>query len=250
MNIKNNVLWVFGDSFCTVWPTLVLDKLQLTHSSERKAIKVYNFGQASSDVESVMDNWLMHIPLMKPEDGVVVCTTDATRCRYPLKIEHRYTHPMFQPTQPDVLVNYEFAPQGWDVVEDQEKPRSFQVLPTLEHPFLDVKEFQQFHHRNLLLHDADSRHMHLAKLWDALYEITPCEKKFLFTWSDYKEHLFSKYVHTKTWLTENVFDGYWETSSAEHARTWGAQGRQGDLHWSSDCETMMADYIITQFNIE
>ena len=44
-------------------------------------------------------------------------------------------------------------------------------------------------------------------------------------------------------------NGNWESLDEEWIRTNGHSGIKGDMHLSSDCEKMMAEYFIKEFEL-
>ena len=83
---------------------------------------------------------------------------------------------------------------------------------------------------------------------EALYKITPCHKKFIYTWADFNI-LKSDYIYQKDWISENIFNGKWESLHEEFIRTNGKSGIEHDGHLSSECEVIMANYFIKEFEL-
>jgi hypothetical protein len=61
--------------------------------------------------------------------------------------------------------------------------------------------------------------------------------------------LKSDYIYQKNWVSENVFNGKWESLHEEFIRTNGASGIEHDGHLSSECEVIMANYFIKEFEL-
>ena len=102
MDLSKDALWIFGDSFCSEaihpnrWTLNLLEYLQTKYSS-RSVTKYYNYANGGMDTQTILDNWIKLLPLMKENDAIVVCVSDISRTRYPLKSNNVYSLPFLYP---------------------------------------------------------------------------------------------------------------------------------------------------------
>lgn len=249
MDLTKNALWVLGDSFCAEatmpnrWTSNLLDYFQQNYES-RFATRYYNYAQGSMDTQTILDNWIKLLPYMREEDAIVVCVSDISRTRFPLKPEHTHTLP-FEPNPnnaPYINSYFMYGPSGWD-------PTTFEsAVSKVDVPFTNSNDFKNFTRNHNYILSTPSYDNSKKDIIEALYKITPCHKKFIYTWVEY-DILKSEYIYSKEWITENVLGGKWESLHEEWVRTNGVSGIQNDWHLSSECEIMMAEYFIKEFEI-
>jgi hypothetical protein len=244
MDLTKNAFWVIGDSFCdSRWSCTVTRYLQTKYSST-SITRFYNYAEGSSDTQTIIDNWTKLLPHMREGDVMVACVSDISRARYPTHAEHVHTLP-FEPNPyngPKINSYFRYAPVGYDPsVESQHTYK-------LDVPFSDMDEFAKFAKLENTILATKSYDNSKIDIIEALYKITPCHKKFIYTWTK-DDILKSDYIYSKDWLTENLFNGNWETQHDDWIRTHGELGREQDFHLSDGCDKLMAEYFIKEFNL-
>ena len=91
MDIRKDALWVLGDSFCTEadtpprWPKILINHFWETKRIPHYETKYNNYAEGSMDTQTIIDNWIKLLPYMKENDAVIVCLSDISRTRFPLK---------------------------------------------------------------------------------------------------------------------------------------------------------------------
>lgn len=250
MNLLEDSLWIFGDSFCTDdtprWAGFLREFLKKKYPFNQSDIKYYNYAMGSCDTRTILDIWLQMIPNIKENDAVVVCLSDTSRCRYPIKKEHHYTLPSWGDKRKyPVEMCWDFAPKGLDYSVHIDKINTWDIFWNY-----DELEFSKFQEKFLLMHDTDAQKETMCKLAKVIYDLTPTKKKFVYNWVDWKSTSTDiSFIHDKTWLTKNIFQGYWETLDLEYKRYWGSKGIKNDQHLSSQCEVLLFNHIKEIFNL-
>lgn len=251
MDLTKDSLWVLGDSFCTEadlphrWTLHILDYFQNKYSS-RFATRYYNYAGGSMDTQTIIENWIKLLPYMKEGDAIIVCVSDISRARYPWKEERVYELP-FSPNAnnaPVIPAYFDYAPVGYDP-----------TLPEMEHkfngfdiPFSNANDFRNHIRMDNAILSAKTNDKNKIELIEALYKITPCHKKFIYTWTN-EDILKSEIIYSKDWITENIMEGVWDTLHDDWIRTNGKVGHREDRHLSQRCEKLMADYFIKEFEL-
>lgn len=252
MDLTKDTLWVLGDSFCTEceipsirWSTIVRN--YLTNKYKRGCLlNYYNYAGGSMDTQTIIENWIKLLPYIKENDGIIICASDISRARYPLKESKFYQLP-FTPNPfnaPLVDVNFDYAPVGFDPTDSEFSWR----VDNMDIPFTNPISFREYVRADNILLAGKAHNKNKTELIEALYKITPCHKKFIYNWVD-DDILKSDYIYSKDWVSENVFDGKWETLHEEFIKTNGESGNKNDGHLSGDCEKMMAEYFIKEFEL-
>jgi hypothetical protein len=249
MDLTKNALWIFGDSFCTEsthpdrWTEILLQYFQSKYES-RFATRYYNYAQGSMDTQTIIDNWIKALPHMHEDDAIVVCTSDISRTRFPLKPNFVHTLP-FQPNPnnaPELNSYFMYGPVGWD-------PTNCQIaINNTDVPFTNQEDFGNHSRAQNYILNANSYNKSKIDIIEALYKLTPCKHKFVYTWVDW-DILKSDYIYSKEWVNQNVMGGKWESLHQEWVRTNGKSGIEHDGHLSGDSEKMMADYFIKEFEL-
>lgn len=244
MNLTRNAFWIIGDSFCdSRWSVTVSRYLQTKYSST-SITRFYNYAEGSMDTQTIIDNWTKLLPHMSEGDVIVVCVSDISRNRYPKHSEFVHTIP-FEPNPyngPKLNSYFRYAPVGYDPTVE---PRH---TIKLDVPFSDMEEFTKFSKLQNAILATKSYDNSKIDIIEALYKITPCHKKFIYTWTN-DDILKSNCIYSKDWLTENLFDGNWETQHDDWVRTNGELGKENDFHLSDKCDKLMAEYFIKEFEL-
>lgn len=243
LDLTKNNFWVFGDSFCdNRWDVSVGRYLQTKYSSH-SITHFYNYAASSMDTQTIIDNWIKLLPHMNEADVIVVCVSDISRTRYPNKTEFLHTLP-HQPNPynaPEINSYFRYAPVGYDPSVDAHSHK-------LDVPFYNSKEFAQFAKLENTILSTKSYNDSKVDIIEALYKLTPCHKKFIYTWTD-DDILKSENIHSKEWITENIMNGSWETQHSDWVKTNGKTGHENDLHLSDGCDKLMAEYFIKEFDL-
>lgn len=246
MDLTKDTLWVLGDSFCdSRWSAIV--SAYLTPSEKYpspKHVKLYNYAEGSMDTQSILDNWIKLLPYMKENDAIVVCVSDISRTRFPMKLEYVYTLPHTPNPHfaPEINSYFRYAPVGYDPALETSKSYKLDV------PFSDMGKFRDFSKLENSILATSSYDNSKKDIIEALYKITPCHKKFIYNWTD-DDILKSDYIHSKDWITENIMNGNWETQHQQWISSNGESGVRYDWHLSDGCEQLMADYFIKEFEL-
>lgn len=249
MDLLKDALWIFGDSFCAEatqpnrWTQNLLEYFHEKFES-RFVTRYYNYAQGSMDTQTIIDNWIKLLPYMKENDAIVVCVSDISRTRFPLKPNNVHSLP-FEPNPnkaPSINSYFMYGPVGWDPTN------SHLAIDRTDVPFDTPEDYRDFTRAQNYILSTKSYDSSKIDIIEALYKITPCHKKFIYTWADFNI-LKSDYIYQKEWLSENIFNGKWETLHEEFVRTNGASGIENDGHLSGECEKMMAEYFIKEFEL-
>lgn len=248
MDITKNALWIFGDSFCQEdarWTGYLGKYFESKYSRNQSKIRWYNYAEGSSDTQTILDNWIRILPYMKEDDVIVVCLSDISRARFPLKMQNIVTLPPREnPHQGPIINSYFYpAPAGWNP-DNPLVPSHEQI----DNPFKSTQELRDYSWNTNIMLNTKAYDNSKIDIVEALYKITPCKKKFVYTWIDGNK-LNSENIHSKKWITENVLDGNWETLHDSWISSGGKIGKKGDAHLSDLCEKMMADYFIKEFEL-
>lgn len=260
MDLTKNALWVIGDSFCREsmgiggspysWNGYVRTHFKSKYSVNQSKIRYYNYAEGSCDTQTIIDNWIKLIPNMEEDDVIVVCLSDISRARFPLKMQNIRILPKDSNTDqyrfsspPTINSYFMYAPAGWNP--------SNPLMPSghdTDVKFYGADKFRDYSWDTNILLNTEAYNNSKIDIIEALYKITPCKKKFIYTWID-DNTLNSENIHSKKWITENLFNGKWETQHESWVSSLGKIGNEGDGHLSDMCEKMMADYFIKKFEL-
>lgn len=264
MDLIKDALWVLGDSFCAEsdfpsnrWSTIVRNYLNDKYkrgTTIRKDIRYYNYAGGSMDTQTIIENWIKILPYIMENDAIIICVSDSSRARYPVK-ESKFSQLPHIPNDfnaPLIDVHFDYTPVGFDPTE----PTFHRKVTEMDIPFENSIQFKDYIQFDNILLSSDAHTKNKIQLIEALYKITPCYKKFIYTWTvDYKSKfgingiLKSESIYSKDWLTKNVFDGKWEDLHEEFIKTNGKSGNKDDRHLSNGCEIMMSEYFIKEFEL-
>lgn len=256
MNLIKDALWVLGDSFCAEslhphrWAQYAKEYFEKKYPS-KSITRYYNYAEGSCDTQTIMDNWIKLIPHMNEDDVLIVCLSDISRARFPNKVEIQQTTPFHpNPFNAPVINSYfMYGPAGWDPTNsDLSVSRADVPFPTLEE-WRDYTRFTNF------LNSTKGYDKSRIDVIESLYKITPCRKKFIYTWADYgigsidNTILKSENIHSKKWIDENIMGGKWESQHESWIRSNGEIGVKDDGHLSDACERMMFNYFVNEFKL-
>lgn len=251
MDLLKDALWVLGDSFCTEaenpfrWPKSILEYLRENYG-RHYSYRYYNYAGGSMDTQTIIENWIKLLPYMKENDAIVVCASDISRARYPFKEPGNYSLP-FSPNPfnaPSIGVNFDYAPVGFDPMDSGMNWR----VKNLDVPFTNMEAFKNYIRIDNAMLSSKAHDLNKIQLIEALYKITPCHKKFIYTWADFGI-LKSDYIYSKDWVSQNIMGGKWESLHEEWLRTNGECGIKDDCHLSGASEDMMFEYFLKEFNL-
>lgn len=231
-----NKLWVFGDSFCADGVGRWVEHLK----TDTPYLKCVNHAVSGSDMRTILESWLQHIPMMSENDGIVVCVGEASRVRYPKK-KKEVSHTSWTAFSSEYWLHF---PVNVNFSEMYSKaPEHFEVW---DFPVLDLDEMQKFHDYSMLMSDSWANTTAALNMIEPLYTLTPCSKKFVYTWHSYPEKY---YLYNQDWMKRNIFQDEWDTSHQEYKRTAGARGKKYDNHLSSTAEKQMFNYVKSFFQL-
>lgn len=245
MDLMKDTFWVLGDSFCDNRWDVILNRYFGKKYPSPFATRFYRYAEGSADTQTIIDNWIKLLPYMGERDAIVVCVSDISRNRIPKKEKYIHTLP-FEPNPnraPQINSYFSYAPVGYD-------PLFEEVAKTyrLDIPFSDMNKFKEFNQSQNAILSTKSYDSSKKDIIEALYKITPCHKKFIYTWTN-DDILKSKNIYSKDWLTENIFNGNWETQHDDWVKSNGEIGIEYDFHLSDECDKLMAEYFIKQFEL-
>lgn len=244
MDLSKNAFWIIGDSFCdNRWSVFVSRYLQKKYSSP-SVTRLYNYAEGSMDTQTIIDNWIKLLPLMVEGDAIVVCVSDISRTRFPKLPEFVHTLP-FEPNPhngPKINSYFRYAPVGYDPSIDMNSTRKLDV------PFYNMTEFAKFAKFENTVLATKSYDNSKIDVIEALYKLTPCHKKFIYTWTN-DDILKSENIYSKEWITNNIMNGNWETQHSDWLKTNGEFGKENDFHLSDGCDKLMAEYFIKEFEL-
>ncbi len=244
MDLYKDAFWIIGDSFCdSRWSVFVSRYLQTKYPSVPNT-RLYNYAESSCDTQTIIDNWTKLLPHMSEGDAIVVCVSDISRVRYPKHPEFVYGLPHWPNPYngPEINSYFRYAPIGYSPATEPHHTIKLDV------PFTDMKEFAKFCRLENTILSTKSYDNSKIDIIEALYKLTPCHKKFIYTWTT-DDILKSDCIYSKDWLTENVFDGKWETQHDVWLMTNGEKGIRQDFHLSDACDKIMAESFIKEFGI-
>lgn len=246
MGLTKNKFWVFGDSFCDGrWTLYVQSYIRSKYPNSLSTFELFNYAEGSSDLQTIIDNWIRIIPHMKEDDVIVVCLPDISRARFPKKMKcvKNIRNNNNSNNAPPLNSYFMFAPAGWDP--------SNPLVPSINETdvmFNSNEDYRKYSWNTNILLNTEAYDNSKIDIIEALYKITPCKKKFIYTWVK-DNRLNSDNIHSKKWITENVLNGKWETLGDSWISSGGKIGKQHDFHLSDACEKMMCEFFIKEFEL-
>ena len=236
MNIKNKI-FVLGDSFSHMgapsplgrdtpnvfWADVLYESLKDTHD-----LIVDSF--PSRDVQTIIDNWIKLIPLLKNDDILIIGIPFFTRFRVPLPKEDY----MSVNWDSETLVTRFVTHHSWYTTDSQVIYLNGNPIPKKE---LDekIKFFEQLFFNN---ESVEKNHNEVI---ESLYKLTPCNK-YLFSW-DNMEHKTDIIEYQKD--IENKIG--WSTMHDLYTEIQGYPGALNDFHWDYRFEKIFGNYMIEKF---
>jgi len=233
--MKSN-LFIIGDSFCMdsfyVDPIPNEKKCFWGHElSYKLGTNLICDGQPSRDVQTIIDNWIKIISLIKPEDYLVICIPFFKRTRLPLSEKH-----------------YEFVEY-----DDIKYINRFVGTPSYINTEKEIETFgNQYNWKKFeedlrvqeIINGSKANQLNQIEVIESLYSLTN-GKKFVFSWDnmDFKSYI----IEDKGMLTTNI--GEWETHRDVFYQTNGKHGVENDIHWSFRMNVLFSEYLYKKFTI-
>jgi hypothetical protein len=254
--MKDNTLWIFGDSFAdedfwgsNSWPQLLIKSFysKNKHISPKKT-KIFcddrrdnplyvRYSQPSIDVHTIIETFLANLYQIKENDFVVIVLPTISRVRIPIidffppktqtnkRIDDRYNRFLFE---------------GESHLDYQRK----ETRDLIESPInlMDYNEYLKIIEGMLLFNSSDAE---LDSINKVLYSL---KKSFnfgiyLMSWED---ELDSTIVDTRDVLTEKI--GFWETLANLYERGDDVpENYKNNFHWSERMDGAVANYIIKTY---
>lgn len=187
-------------------------------------------GDPSRDVQTMLDHWIKQIPLLNPEDFLIVCLPFLGRSRLPRAIHmgvHDETNKFYYKTRFMGTMAYAKAPdlelEFWG--HSLEREKVYQMM-----------EPQQ------VVNSSNAFCENLIELVTVLKKLTPCQC-YVFCW-DYVP-VKNNVIEDRNYITEQI--GYWESFQDIYHKTNGAEGMIGNLHWSFPYNVDFGKYVLTKF---
>lgn len=231
-----NKLFVIGDSFCrsssNIKPTIDENKCFWAEDlSNRLNTKLICDGEPSRDVQTILDNWIKIISLVKPEDYIVICIPFFKRTRLPLAEK-----------------DYQFFER-----DEIKYVNRFVGTPSYDNTTIEIetfgkqynwKKFEQDLKTQEMINGSTANQLNSIEVIESLYHLTN-GKKFIFSWDimDYKSYI----IEDKEVLTTNI--GIWETHRDVYYNTNGKSGKENDVHWSHKMNRLFSNYLYKKFKI-
>jgi len=257
--MKDNTLWIFGDSFSiefwenNSWSQLLFKSFYSKLYSDIKPFPdelngenvkyrddysdnplYINYCQSSIDVHTIIDTFLANLYQIKENDFVVIVLPTISRVRIPIidffppktqtnkRIDDRYNRFLFE---------------GESHLDYQRK----ETRDLIESPInlMDYNEYLKIIEGMLLFNSSDAE---LDSINKVLYSL---KKSFnfgiyLMSWTD---ELDPTIVDTKDVLTEKI--GFWETLANLYERGDDVpENYKDNFHWSERMDGAVANYII------
>jgi len=233
--MKSN-LFVIGDSFCMnsfhVKPKPTQDKcFWAPDLSNKLDANLICDGQPSRDVQTIIDNWIKIISLIKPEDYLVICIPFFKRTRLPLS-EKYYEYVECGDT---TYINRFVGTPSYINTEKEIETFGSQY---------DWKKFEDDLRVQEIINGSKGSQLNQIEVMESLYILTK-GKKFVFSWDnmDYKSHI----IEDKEILRTNI--GKWETHRDIFYETNGECGDVNDIHWSFEMNKLFSEYLHKKFRL-
>lgn len=242
-------VWIFGDSFSEThrYPSYIRDMLEKQNT---KKYNLLNYAVGSSDMQSIIDRWILCLPKIKQNDIVIVNLTDSSRYRLssfnnPTKIPKVNTdlsneeYKLYEISNVFDSLNAgssEMIKNGWfDRIENDRNGIFFEIQNDL------IKsKFIEFVHLLQYEHQYKSYKQHYLDIVNSLYSITPTDKKFVWCWQNEYD---SEFIYSKDKIKNLVFNGTWQTIGDLASDEQG----KGDVHLSPAYDEMLASYFYKTF---
>jgi len=233
--MKNN-LFVIGDSFCRdsfyVKPTLNQNKSFWAYELSNKLnTNLICDGEPSRDVQTIIDNWIKIISLIKPEDYLVICIPFFKRTRLPLS-EKYYEYVECGNT---TYINRFVGTPSYINTEKEIETFGSQY---------NCKKFEDDLRVQEIINGSKANQLNQIEVIESLYGLTN-GKKFVFSWDnmDYKSYI----IEDKEMLKTKI--GEWETHRDVFYETNGECGLENDIHWSFKMNFLFSEYLFKKFNV-
>ena len=235
--ITKNKIFILGDSFSyngapspeglhepdVFWGKILHESLKDTHD-----LIVDSF--PSRDMQTILDNWIKLIPLLKTDDIIIIGIPFFMRVRVPLS---KKDYKIVEWDDNSIITRF-VTHHSWYHTSSEKIYLNNTPVPKKE---LDEKTsfFEQMFFEN------ESVEKNYNEVVESLYKLTPC-RKYLFSWDNmkYKTDIieYQKDIKDKIgWST--LHDLYLEIGTNP--------GRINDFHWDYRFQKIFANYMIEKF---
>lgn len=235
MKIKNN-LFVIGDSFCRdsfyVKAPSNQDKCFWAEDlSDKLGTVLICDGEPSRDVQTIIDNWIKVLSLIKPEDYLVICIPFFKRTRLPLSEKNYH---LFE------IDKVKYINRFVGTASYNNKDTEIETFGKQ----YDWKTFEYDLRIQEIINGSKASQLNQIEIIESLNDLTN-GKKFVFSWDnmDFK----SPIIEDKDVLTKNI--GEWETHRDVFYQSNGNHGLENDIHWSYRMNGLFSEYLYKKFMI-
>lgn len=229
-----NKLFVIGDSFCRdsfyVEPRINEKKsFWAEELSNKLETELICDGEPSRDVQTIIDNWIKIIKIIKSTDYLIICIPFFKRLRLPLS-DKNYSEVSFGDEK---YVNRFVGLSSFNNIDNE--------LEIFGNQY-EWKYFENQLKTQELINGSNASQLNFIEVIECLYDLTN-GKKFVFSWDimDKKSYI----IEDKQSLTEKI--GIWETHRDIFYNTDGAYGLKDDMHWSYNMNNLFAEYMYEKF---
>jgi len=187
--------------------------------------------QGSRDVQTIIDHWIKMIPHLKSDDILIICIPCFFRIRVPLQ-ENRYKTVKWDEGQ---LTNRFTTHHSW-------YKTSTNVIYLNNQPITKKELDKTTRFLEDMYLNNTSVEINYNEIIESLYNLTPCSKKYIFSWDNMKNQ--TSVIEYKNDITEKLG---WSTRADLYKETNGEAGADGDIHWDYRFEKIFADYLKDKF---
>lgn len=233
--MKNN-LFVIGDSFCRdsfyVEPSPSQSKCFWADDLSIKLnTNLICDGQPSRDVQTIIDNWIKIVSLIKSDDYLVICIPFFKRTRLPLSENDYQIFEKFNIK----YVNRFIGTPSYNNTNTE--------IETFGKQY-NWKKFEENLKTQEIINGSKANQLNLIEVIESLYHLTN-GKKFVFSWDnmDFKSYI----IEDKDVLTTKI--GEWETHRDVFYQSNGKHGLENDIHWSYRMNGLFSEYLYKKFTI-
>lgn len=233
LKMKNN-LFVIGDSFCrnsfyVEAPSNQNKCFWAQDLSDKLGTGLICDGEPSRDVQTIIDNWIKILSLIKPEDYLVICIPFFKRTRLPLS-EKEYQ--LFE------IDNVKYTNRFVGTSSYNNKNTEIETFGKQ----YDSKTFENDLRIQEIINGSKASQLNQIEVIESLDALTN-GKTFVFSWDnmDFKSHV----IEDKDVLTKNI--GEWETHRDVFYRSNGNHGLENDFHWSYKMNELFAEHLHKKF---
>lgn len=236
MNI--NRIFIIGDSFCDAhwheyddfdWKQTDTHHIKWNQwlQWEYPNVEIINDAFGSRDLQTIIDNWIKLLPILKPTDFLIICVPFYLRQRVPLRPDDY----MIKEWSGGEIINRFVTHHSWYTTDSQkiyvDNDKSVEKSTLDEY----VKFFE-----GLMMCSAPQENY--SEVIDSLYQVTN-SKKYIFSWDNLTPK--PNCLEDKEDLTKKM--GMWTTQDSLYQESNGNLGQKGDLHWDYRTEKRFFEHI-------